>query len=85
MQCHNAPKVLNEEQQQLLDKFIESFLPKRGNKRKNSGNELDYVSNTLDKLFKREFGLISHAQMSATLLSNWVTIYSQKMENGITI
>ena len=40
----------------ILDKFIQEFLPARGNKRKNSGNELDYVTTALDKVFKQNFG-----------------------------
>lgn len=47
---------LTTEQSSILDKFIQEFLPMRGNKRKNSGNELDYVTTTLDKVFKQNFG-----------------------------
>jgi hypothetical protein len=44
------------EQINILDNFIQEFLPPRGNKRKNSGNELDYVTTTLDRVFKQNFG-----------------------------
>lgn len=49
-------KELNKKQLDLLETFINSFLPKRGNKRKNLGNELDYVTTTLNKIFIQNFG-----------------------------
>lgn len=47
---------LNETQKDILKKFINSFLPPKGNKRKSSGNEIEYVGTTLDRLFKQNFG-----------------------------
>ncbi len=47
---------LNPEQWSILKQFIQKFLPQRGNKRKNSGNELDYVSITLNRVFIQHFG-----------------------------
>lgn len=47
---------LTKKQLNILNKFIQIFLPTRGNQRKNSGNELDYVTATLDKLFIQNFG-----------------------------
>lgn len=47
---------LTPEQQQILEDFIKEFLPPRGNKRKNSGNELEYLAPTLDALFRKHFG-----------------------------
>lgn len=44
------------EKQQILEKFITFFFEPTGNKRKNSGNELDYVSATLNRVFKQNFG-----------------------------
>lgn len=46
---------LTEKQNEILKEFIKTFLPKRGNKRKNPKNEIDYISTTLDKLFKQYF------------------------------
>lgn len=42
-------------QQEILIKFIVSFLPKRGNKRKGSKNEIKYISTTLDRIFSKYF------------------------------
>ncbi len=47
---------LNNRQQQILESFIEKFLPQRGNKRKNTGNELEFVHSTIDRIFKKHFG-----------------------------
>lgn len=46
---------LNQNQQKILKTFIEEFLPKRGNKRKNSGNEMRYIQQTLNEVFKMFF------------------------------
>lgn len=48
--------ILTDNQSYILESFIKQFLPKRGNKRKHSGNELEYVSNTIDRIIKRNFG-----------------------------
>jgi hypothetical protein len=48
--------TLNSNQQKQLEKFIFNFFEPTGTKRKNSGNELDYVYNTLDRVFKQNFG-----------------------------
>lgn len=42
-------------QKTLLENFIIEFLPPTGSKRKYSGNELDYVARTLDKVFIQNF------------------------------
>jgi len=47
---------LNENQKEILIAFIEQFLPKRGTKRKNSGNEMEYITTTLNLVFKKNFG-----------------------------
>jgi hypothetical protein len=47
---------LTSDQQEILESFIKQFLPKRGNKRKNSGNEIDYITTTLNKVFIKDFG-----------------------------
>ena len=40
----------------LLENFIVEFLPPTGTQRKCSGNELDYITRTLDKVFLQNFG-----------------------------
>lgn len=52
----NKTEQLTQEQKELLDAFILKFLPKRGNKRKHSGNELDYVRTTLNRVFIQNYG-----------------------------
>lgn len=47
---------LNANQQMILQEFIKTFLPKTGVKRKSSGNELDYLHSTLDRVFIQHFG-----------------------------
>ena len=43
-------------QKKLLENFIIEFLPPTGNQRKHSGNELEYITRTLDKVFIQTFG-----------------------------
>jgi hypothetical protein len=42
-------------QKKLLENFIIEFLPPTENKIKRSGNELEYITRTLDKLFIQNF------------------------------
>lgn len=56
MRRDNKDGTLNEQQSIILDSFITHFLPKRGNKRKHSGNELEYVTKTIDRIIKQNFG-----------------------------
>lgn len=56
MRRDNKDGALNEHQVFVLESFIKHFLPKRGNKRKHSGNELDYVTKIIDRIIKQNFG-----------------------------
>lgn len=56
MKNYIKDNTLDQNQKEILESFIKSFLPKRGNKRKNSGNEIDYVDMTIDKIFIKYFG-----------------------------
>lgn len=47
---------MDKNQKILLENFIVEFLPPTGTQRKNSGNELDYITRTLDKVFIQNFG-----------------------------
>ncbi|MEZ7498189.1 hypothetical protein QO200_05490 [Flavobacterium sp. Arc3] len=47
---------MEKNKKKLLENFIIEFLPPTGNKRKYSGNELDYITRTLDKVFIQNFG-----------------------------
>ena len=47
---------LDKNQKEILRAFIQQFLPKRGTKRKNSGNEMEYIWTTLDLVFIKNFG-----------------------------
>lgn len=47
---------LSDNQKLILKKFITHFLPKRGNNRKYTTNEIGYVQRTLDKVFIQNFG-----------------------------
>lgn len=50
------PNILNSDQQNILKEFIKTFLPKKGNKRKSSGNEIVKIQEVLNRLFKIHFG-----------------------------
>jgi hypothetical protein len=53
----NEKPILHSKSQSLiLNSFVRLFLPRTGNKRKNTGNELAYIHSTLDKLFIQHFG-----------------------------
>lgn len=47
---------MNNNQKEILENFIVEFLPPTESKRKYSGNELDYITRALDKLFIQNFG-----------------------------
>lgn len=47
---------LTANQEAIVKAFIQKFLPKRGNKRKHSGNELEYVTSVLNRITKQQFG-----------------------------
>jgi len=47
---------LTKTQKEILEAFIKKFFTKRGNKRKNSGNEIEYIGTTLDRVFIKNFG-----------------------------
>lgn len=49
-------RQISEDQKKILKEFIKFILPKRGNKRKGSSNELEYLSSTLNKVFIQNFG-----------------------------
>ncbi len=42
-------------QKEILKKFITTFLLQRGNKRKGSKNEIEYIGTTLDRIFHKYF------------------------------
>lgn len=46
---------MNNNQKEILENFIIEFLPPTESKRKYSGNELDYITRALDKLFIQNF------------------------------
>tara|TARA_R110000868_G_C10961540_1_gene768574 strand:- start:2575 stop:2898 length:324 start_codon:yes stop_codon:yes gene_type:complete len=53
-------------QKKLLENFIIAFLPPTENARKYSGNELVYVTRTLNKLFVQNFGFnISEVEITS--------------------
>jgi len=47
---------LTANQENIVKAFIQKFLPKRGNKRKHSGNELEYVTGVVNRIMKQQFG-----------------------------
>lgn len=46
---------LTEDQQEVLFRFISTFLPKRGSKRKGTHNEIQFVASTLTRIFNKYF------------------------------
>lgn len=46
---------MNNNQKEILENFIVEFLPPTESKRKYSGNELEYITRTLDKVFIQNF------------------------------
>lgn len=59
---NNFIPKLEIEQYKILEKFINNFFEPTNSKRKNSGNELDYIFTSLDKVFKQNFGFNLHRQ-----------------------
>ncbi|RZK01094.1 MAG: hypothetical protein EOO46_20725 [Flavobacterium sp.] len=56
MSTNYEEQELSTEQKDILKKFILYFLPKRGNKRKNEGNEIDTIQTALNRIFNPQFG-----------------------------
>jgi len=53
----NPPTVkLSANEKAIFLDFITMFLPKRGNKRKNNANEIEYLADSLDRIFRSYFG-----------------------------
>jgi hypothetical protein len=72
---------LNDNQKLILKDFITHFLPKRGNNRKYSTNEIGYVQRTLDKVFIQNFGFnISGKQILEEFEELGYTIFTK---NGL--
>ncbi len=46
---------LEPHQKEILKKFILTFLPQRGNKRKGLKNEIEYISTTIDRILYQHF------------------------------
>jgi hypothetical protein len=56
---------MRKNQNKILENFIAEFLPPIGTKRKYSGNELDYITTTLDKVFIQNFSFnLSKSQIA---------------------
>jgi hypothetical protein len=55
MRIRPIKSTLTTLQKKCLDTFLTEFLPARGNKRKNSGNELDYIQTSLTRVFSKWF------------------------------
>lgn len=77
-----ADTKLTEAQKNIVLDFIRKFLPKRGNKRKHSGNELEYVANVIDRIIKQQFCFNLTRKMYYSVLKNCNMIFSQKLETG---
>lgn len=70
---------LNDNQKLILREFITHFLPKRGNNRKYSTNEIEYVHKTLNKVFIQNFGFnISGKQILEEFEELGYTIFTKK-------
>lgn len=70
---------LDKNQKEILEAFIKKFLPKRGNKRKNSGNEIDYIGTTIDKVFIQNFGFnLSRQNILETFENLQYEIFTKK-------
>lgn len=50
------PLKFDKTQKLIIEKFLLVFLAPIPSERKNSGNELDYITTTLDRVFKQNFG-----------------------------
>jgi hypothetical protein len=53
---HLKPNILSSDQENILKEFIKTFLPKKGNKMKSSGNEIVKIQEVMNRLFKIHFG-----------------------------
>ena len=51
----DGKEKLNSSQSKTLEEFILEFLPRKGNKRKSSKNEIEYVCPTLKRIFSKYF------------------------------
>lgn len=70
---------LNDHEKIILKEFIIHFLPKRGNNRKYSTNEIGYVQRALDKVFIKNFGFnLSSIEILKEFEELGYTIFTKK-------
>jgi hypothetical protein len=73
------PIHLSTAQQQTLHRFITAFLPPRGNKRKNTRNELQRVHLTLNRVLQKHFGFgVMPAQVLDAFQTLGYAIFTRK-------
>jgi hypothetical protein len=69
---------MNKDQKYILEDFIVHFLPSTTNKRKYSGNELEYITRILDKVFIQNFGFnLSKTQISQSFHRLGYTVFNK--------
>jgi hypothetical protein len=72
---------MEKNQKKILENFITEFLPPTENKIKRSGNELEYITRTLDKLFIQNFSFnLSRTEITESLSRLGYQIFKK---NGI--
>ena len=72
---------MNREQQKKFHEFITAFLPATNTKRKSSGNELEYIHSTLDRVCIQQFGFnISKEEIIEAFTELGYNIYTKKGE-----
>ena len=72
---------MNKVQQETLRNFIRTFLPLTNNKRKSSGNELEYIHSTLDRVCIQQFGFnVSKEEIIDAFTELGYNIYTKKGE-----
>jgi hypothetical protein len=72
---------MNTTQQKLLGDFIKTFLPSTNTKRKNSGNELQYIHSTLDRVCIQQFGFnVTQKETIYAFTELGYNIYTKKSE-----
>lgn len=76
---HKHPINLDNRQQSILNEFIHKFLPARGNKIKRSGNEIEKITNRLDRIFLKYFDIrLDRAVVLKTFEDLGYSIYTKK-------
>lgn len=72
---------MNEQHSKIFHEFIKAFVPRTNTKRKSSGNELEYIHSTIDRVCIQQFGFnVTQKEIIDAFTELGYNIYTKKSE-----